>query len=183
LFAILILSFLGIGELSQPGSAHVGPQRRLASVDLYHTVASDWTHIPGVCKEDFPLTEFQKSQCDLFWKNVLTRAFFAILPFILTLLFYKLTTHLIGRTYQRAASRVARRRVHAMAEVVGEARLDFYGWLHGFQPIRATIDGENVKIVYLESRAQAGDSLHLYEAGRWFNRNPLVGVKTPRKAA
>lgn len=156
------------------------PSRRLASLQptttFYKKVFADWTNIPSVCKEDFPLTEFQKSQCDLFWRHVLTRALVAVIPFLLTWIFYRLWSRMVKRTYQRAASRVSRRKVSAIGSVLREEPEDAYSWLHGFRAVRVKM-GEQEMTAYLETHSAPGDVVHLYEAGRWFTRSQYVGVK------
>jgi hypothetical protein len=177
LFGILLVGLVVTGELSK--SVYLkSSNRQIASVNsFYHSVFSEWTNIPSVCKEDFPLTEFQKTQCDRYWRNFLTSALLATFPILLALTFFLAWKHAVTRTYQRAASKVSRRKVNALGQVVGAAPPDLYSWLHGFRATRVKT-GDNEVTAYLENPAEQGASVHLYEAGRWFRRQQLVGVKT-----
>ncbi len=82
------------------------------------------------------------------------------------------------RTYQRAASRVSKRKVAAVGQVIAHAPHDFYSWLHGFKAVRIKT-GEKECVAYLEKSCEAGSTVHLYEAGRWFRHEQFVGVKLP----
>jgi hypothetical protein len=174
LFGVLAVALLLIGETQTPKA----PSRTIASVGLYKNVVSDWSNIPKLCKDDFPLTEFQKTECDVYWRSVLSRALIAMIPFFVTLVLYKLWSQAVTRTYQRAASRVSKRKVAAIGQVTAIAPQDFYSWLHGFKAVRIK-SGEKEFTVYLEKPAEAGSTVHLYEAGRWFRQEQLVGVKLP----
>jgi hypothetical protein len=175
LLGILAIGFFLIGEMQ---SLPKTPSREIASVGLYKNVVSDWSNIPRLCKDDFPLTEFQKNQCDAYWKNVLSRALLALFPFFVTLILFKLWSRTVKRTYQRAASRVSKRKVAAVGQVTAQAPQDIYSWLHGFKAVRIKT-GEKELTVYLENTADTGSTVHLYEAGRWFRQEQLVGVKLP----
>jgi hypothetical protein len=180
LLGVLAVGFLLIGETQQiPSSrAKETPSRTIASVGLYKNVVSDWSNIPKLCKDDFPLTEFQKTECDSYWREVLSRALLALIPFLVTIFLYRLWSRTITRTYQRAASRVSKRKVAAIGQVTGQAPQDFYSWLHGFKAVRIK-SGENELTVYLEKPVETGSTVHLYEAGRWFRQEQMVGVKLP----
>jgi hypothetical protein len=175
LLGVLAVGFLLIGETQSVAKT---PSRTIASVGLYENVVSDWSNIPRLCKDDFPLTEFQKTECDHYWRSVLSRALLALIPFLVTIVLYQLWSKTITRTYQRAASRVSKRKVAAIGQITGHAPQDFYSWLHGFKAVRIK-SGENEFTVYLEKTAETGSTVHLYEAGRWFRQEQLVGVKLP----
>jgi hypothetical protein len=177
LLGVLVLGFLLIGETQSPVPTRA-PAREIASVGLYKNVFSDWSNIPKLCKDDFPLTEFQKTECDSYWRNVLSRAILALIPFLVTIALFKIWSQIVTRTYQRAASRVSKRKVAAVGQVTSQAPQDFYSWLHGFKAVRIK-SGEKELTVYLETIAETGSILHLYEAGRWFRREQWVGVKLP----
>lgn len=149
---------------------------RSAAADLYGEVFDAWTNIPSVCKEDFPLTEFQKRQCDGYWRTFLTRIVLAGFPFFVAFLLFQAWAHAVKRNYQRAASRIARRKVFAVGEILGEAQADTYSWALGLRPFQVTTNRQCV-VAYLEKHAEAGQIVHLYEAGRWFGRKKLVAVK------
>jgi hypothetical protein len=177
LLGVLAMGLLLIGEAQKPFTAPPAtPSRGIASVGLYKNVVSDWSNIPRICKDDFPLTEFQKTECDSFWRGVLSRAVVAVIPLLLTILLFKLWSETVTRTYQRAASRVSKRKVAAVAQITAQAPQDFYSWIHGFKPVRVKL-GEKECTVYLEYAASEGSTVHLYEAGRWFRHEQLVGVK------
>jgi hypothetical protein len=178
---VLVLGVIASGQFFKYTTTKTG--REIASVEtrspaalLYSKVFDDWTNIPSVCKEDFPLTEFQKTQCDSFWRSVLTRGMLAGFPFLIAFILFQSWAHAVKRTYQRAASRVARRKVNAIGEVVGEAKSDTYSWSHGLRPFQVK-SGDLVMVAYLEKHAECGQGVHLYEAGRWFGRKKLVAVK------
>jgi hypothetical protein len=177
LLGILILGFVLVEQTHNPYLPK-SPAREIASVGLYKSVVSDWSNIPKLCSEDFPLTEFQKTECDVYWKNVLLRAFLALIPFLVTLVLFKIWSQTVTRTYQRAASRVSKRKVAAVGHVIAHVPQDFYSWLHGFKAVRIKT-GEKECIAYLEKSCEAGSTVHLYEAGRWFRQEQFVGVKLP----
>lgn len=182
LCGVLALGVVASGQFFAYTDTKTG--RELASVEshsgaekLYSKVFNDWTNIPAVCKEDFPLTEFQKGQCDSFWRTVLARAMLAGFPFFVVFILFQSWARTVKRTYQRAASRIARRKVSAVGEVIAEAATDAYSWTHGLRPFQVKT-GEQLMIAYLEKHAECGQIVHLYEAGRWFGCMKLVAVKT-----
>jgi hypothetical protein len=189
LFAVLALGVVASGQAFKYTSQQGGQQswtkdRSPASVgsapsaasNLYGKVFDAWTNIPSVCKEDFPLTEFQKSQCDGFWRTFLTRVVLAGFPFFVVFILFQAWAHTVKRSYQRAASRIARRKVSAIGEVVTEASVDTYSWALGLRPFRVKT-GDQVVVAYLEKHAEPGQTVHLYEAGHWFGQMKHVAVK------
>jgi hypothetical protein len=185
LFAVLVFGVAVSGQvirytypqmvLKDRSPASVGDSAFTVS-NIYGKVFDAWTNIPSVCKEDFPLTEFQKTECDGFWRTFLTRMVVAGFPFFVAFILFQAWAHVVKRSYQRAASRVARRKVTAIGEVITEASFDTYSWALGLRPFRVKT-GDQIVTAYLEKHAEPGQTVHLYEAGHWFGRMKHVAVK------
>lgn len=147
-----------------------------------------WEQIPAVCKTDFPLTEFQKTQCDFHWQAALIHFSWVSLPWVLMVLGGWVFFRAQNRWYHRVSSMSATTRTLEVQVCRDRPAQDWFGWFHGVgsayvQPVAFTSQGARKLHVYVSPQIQdlrEGDSLQVYEVRTFLGRSGWVAIPSHR---
>lgn len=147
--------------------------------DHYTHIRSAWLQIPAVCTQDFPLTQFQTEQCDLYWKVALSRLSLVALPFCVAIISALGLRRRQKDFYTKAIVRVevSTRSTRALGSSE-QASGDLFSWLYSLKPTVLIVEGAKVK-AYLsfDTPELKGDEVfEIYEVGRYFGKSRFIAL-------
>lgn len=186
-FMFLFIGFLGVGvaanspyfqEASGPSAV---PTFWEAAGNVYKVTASRIGNLPSFCVFGEKSNDFQQTQCDRFWEDLLRTGALALAPFLLMGLVAFLNLEILSGFYLRMAKKVEKEKATLGGKVTQppEAPEDFFSWYYCLQPVTVELANKNQIKVYLSSMRPvpiAGETLALFDAGTHMGQKRFVGV-------
>lgn len=196
--AVFLVSFFLVMVVFSPGNANWNQRRDpsaiivetdpQASKSPVTTAISKVFNVPPHCFVGHFDSQFQKAQCDQYWRSFAEAAFYALLPMIIAFLFYFAAFDLMRTLYRNARSRIATGEAMMGGVVTNPpiAPTDFLGWAFCLMTVAVERSDHKQMRVYMAHGSEipkAGDRMAIFFVGQFFGKKRYVAVPyTPHVA-
>jgi hypothetical protein len=184
---ILVFFFCAVGVVANSTEFHKpdGPQTVLpfweTTVQLDKQVLAQIQSLPQVCVMGTTVNEFQASQCENFWNELIKSGALALVPVFALLFYWWFSWRDLLSTYQRARKTILQGKASFLGVVTQppEAPRDLYSWFYGLRPIMVQLKSKQQTKVYLSRSApkpEPGTQLVLFDMGHAFGERRSIGM-------
>lgn len=132
-FVVFVLAFLFVGYLS----VSIAPSYEGSAIAYYQKINEVFHKMPEVCWTFHTVNDFEKTQCDNFWTELLEASALAAAPFVIALSLLSLAFKNFAATYARTRKKIQKGQVLSGAVVTDPALgpSDRYSWFYCLRPV------------------------------------------------